>query len=83
MAAGSGGSSLEADVREPELVGERLGDLLFGGEVQAYEDRADALAGALVLGQRDLEIVLRNQPRLNQALADFLPHPGSLFFVGS
>ena len=76
MAAGSGGSSLEADVREPELVGEGLGDLLFGGEIQTYEDGADALAGPLVLGERDLEIVFRDQPGLNQAFADFLAHLG-------
>ena len=52
----------EADVRETQLVGERLGDLFFGREVQADEDGADALAGALVLGERDLEVVLVMSP---------------------
>jgi hypothetical protein len=33
-----------------------------------------------VLGQRRLEIVFRNQPGLDQALADLLPHPASLLF---
>ena len=70
----------QARIGKPELVGERLGDLLLGREVQTYEDRADALARALVLGQRCLEIVFRNQPGLNQALADLLPHRGFLFF---
>ena len=74
MAAGSGGSSLRLTYGKPELVGEGLGDLLFGGEVEAYEDGTDAFAGLLVLGERDLEIVLRDQPRLNETFPDFLAH---------
>ena len=64
----------EADVGKAELVGERLGDLFFGREVEADEDRTDAFAGLLVLRERDLEIVLRDQPRLNQTFPDFLAH---------
>ena len=30
----------EVDVRETKLVGERLGNLLLGGEIHAHEDRA-------------------------------------------
>ena len=78
MAAGSGGSSLRLTYGKPELVGEGLGDLLFGGEVEAYEDGTDAFAGLLVFGERDLEIVLRDQARLNETFPDFLAHSALL-----
>ena len=68
----------EADVGETQLVGERLGDLFFGREVQAYEDHADAFAGFLVLRERDLEVVLRDQARLDETFPDFLAHSGPL-----
>ena len=62
----------EVDVRKPELERQRLRDLFFGREVHAHEDDAEALAGALVLGQRGLEIVFSDEARLNQALTDLL-----------
>ncbi len=34
-----------------------------------------AFAGTLVLGQRDAEVLFRDEARLNQALTDFLAHP--------
>ena len=64
----------KADVGEPKLIRQGLGDLLFGREVQAYQDSADALAAPLMLRKGDLEVVLRDEPRLDEALADFLPH---------
>src|SRR5207248_5327347 len=64
----------EADVWKSELIGERLRNLLLGCEVQAYEDGADPFAGFLVLSEGDLEILLRDQPRLNETLADLLAH---------
>ena len=73
IATGSGGSSTSS-VWEPELVGQRLRDLFFSGEIQADEHGADALAGGLVLGQRDLEIIFGDEPGLNQTLADLLTH---------
>ncbi len=39
----------EVEVREAELIGEGLGDLPFGGEVEADEYRAQAFARAFVL----------------------------------
>ena len=65
----------EVDVREAELQRERFRDLLLGREVHAYEDHADALAGALVLDKRVPQIVLGDEARLDQALTDFLAHP--------
>lgn len=60
---------------ETELIRERLGDLLFGGEVQAHEDRPDAFAGPFVLSEGDLEIFLRDEPCLYEAFPDLLAHP--------
>ena len=60
----------EVDVREAELEGERLGDLFLRGEVHPDEDHAHTLAGALVLVERALQVLFRDQPGLNQALAD-------------
>ena len=59
-------------VREAQLVGQRLGDLLFGGEVHPYEHRAQAIARSLVLGQGDLQICLADQPRLDETFANLL-----------
>ena len=64
----------EVDVRESQLERERLGDLLLGREVHAYEHDAHTLAGALVLRQSRLQIVLSDEARLDQALADLLTH---------
>jgi hypothetical protein len=51
----------EAGIRKSELVGERLGDLLFRREIQTYENCADALVGPLVLRKRDLQSVFGDQ----------------------
>ena len=75
--AGVGRRFAEIEVRETQLVGEGLGDLTLGGEVEAHEDRAQALAGALVLGQRRLQIVLSDEACLNQALTELLAHRSS------
>ena len=64
----------EVDVRKAELKRERLGDLLFGGEVHPHQHDADAFAGALVLFQRDAEIVFGDEARLDQALTNLLTH---------
>ena len=53
---------------------EYFGDLFFSGEIQTHEHRPDALARALLLGQRRLQILLRNQTGLNQALAELFAH---------
>src|SRR5205085_2886511 len=68
----------EVDVRESELERERLGDLLFRRQVHAYEDDANALTGALVLREGGLQIFFSDEAGLNQALTDFLAHPGPL-----
>ncbi len=72
----------QADVRKAELVGEGLGDLLFGSEVEAYEDGTDAFAGLLMLREGGLEIVLRDQAGLDETLPDFLAH-SFLYLRGS
>ena len=71
-AVGSGGFSARLTYGKPELERERLRDLLFGREVHAHEHDAQPFAGALVLGQRGLEIVFGDEARLDQALTDFL-----------
>src|SRR5262249_9044334 len=72
--AGIGRLVRETDVRETELIRERFGDLLLGGQVEADEHGTDALAGPFVLSERDLEILLRDQAGLNQTLTDLLAH---------
>src|SRR5207244_4017870 len=64
----------QADVGKPQLVSERLGDLLFRSEIEAYEYGTDAFAGFLMVGERDLKVVLRDQPRLYETFPDFLAH---------
>jgi hypothetical protein len=64
----------EVDVRKAELKRERLCDLLFGGEVHPHQHDADTFAGALVLCERDAEIVFADQARLDQALTNLLTH---------
>ena len=74
---GSGGFSARLRYGKAELVGEGLGDLPFGGEIEADEHRAQAFACAFVLGQRRLEIVLSDEARLNQALTELFAHRSS------
>jgi hypothetical protein len=62
----------QVDVRKPQLEGQRLRDVFLGREVQAYEHDTDAFAGTLLLNQRSLEVVFRDEARLNQALTNFL-----------
>ena len=58
----------EVEVRETELVGKGLGDLAFGGEVEADEYRTQAFARAFVFRQRRLQVVFGDEPGLDQAL---------------
>ena len=67
----------EVQVRKAELIREGLGDLAFGGQVQADEHRAQAFARALVFGQRRLQIVLCDEARLDQALTELFSHRSS------
>jgi hypothetical protein len=67
----------EVEIREAQLVGERLGDLALGGQIEAHEHRAQAFARPLVLGQRRLQIVVSDQACLNQALTELLSHLSS------
>ena len=53
---------------------ERFRDLLLGGKVETDEYDAETIASPALLGKRDLELVLGNQARLNEALAEFLSH---------
>jgi hypothetical protein len=62
----------KADVRKPELHGQRLRDLLFSREIHADENDAEALTGTLVLDQCVFEIVVADEACLNEALTNFL-----------
>jgi hypothetical protein len=73
----------EVDVGEAQLVSQRLRDLLLGGEVHPYEHRPQAVARALVFGERDLQVGLANQPRLDETLTDLLAQGSSLLQAGS
>ena len=53
-------------------MGQRLGNLLLGGEVHPYQHGAQAVARSLVLGQGYLQIGLADQPGLDEAFTDFL-----------
>ena len=64
----------EIDVGEPELVGERLGDLSLRGEIQPDEHHAEPFARAFVLGQSRPEIVFADETRLNEGLTEFFAH---------
>ena len=64
----------EIDVRKAELIGERFGNLFLGGEIHAHEHGAKSIARSTVLGQRRLEVLVGDQARLNQTLADLFAH---------
>ena len=44
----------QIDVRKPELIGQRLGNLALGRQAHPDEHRPQALAGSFVLDQRQL-----------------------------
>ncbi len=64
----------QIDVRKPELMGQRLGNLLLGGEVHPHEHHTQAIACSLVLGQGNLQIGLADQPGLDETFTDFFTH---------
>jgi hypothetical protein len=55
-------------------VRERASELPFRGEVQPHQDSAEPLAGALLLGQCDAKILIGDQARPNETLADSPAH---------
>jgi hypothetical protein len=64
----------EVDVWKPELEGERLRNLLLGGEIQPDEYYAEAFSRPLVLSERGPEIVFGDEAGLDQALTNLLAH---------
>jgi len=74
---------LEVDERDLKLTRERAADLVLGEIAAVDEDAAEFSAAALLLGKRGLELLLRQQPLLQQDLsqADLFgfPHPEIYF----
>jgi hypothetical protein len=64
----------EVDVRKSELGGKSLGNLFFGCSIQTSHDDTQSFAGALLLSEGGLEVILSNEARSEQALADPMSH---------
>jgi hypothetical protein len=64
----------QVDVRKPQLQGKCLRNLFFRRQIHPDEDDAEPFARALVLPERSLEVVVRDEPGLNQAFSDLLAH---------
>jgi hypothetical protein len=60
---------VEVDERDPELLAERLVDLLLGHEVQLEEGVAEPEPGLLLMVQRDLELMLGDRLGLDEDVA--------------
>ena len=74
----------KSDNPHAHLLGERLGQLLFGDVAQRFGNLAQQFARpALLLFQQQLELILRNHPQVDKNLTDATNGHAKDFWVGS